>query len=155
MVILWIFSPKINIPLGLALPIGLLFILLTLTFFSAAYESFKMSKRVLPRVVATRKIDKQGNELKVLCILEPSELFSYDSLVSFYYIEEGFEQLIGIGHVFNIQEDGKIQVMITKLVEEHIEIIKKLAQNDAIALRKIVVKPNVPRRYIDMMYPGG
>ncbi len=142
----WFFLPNINISLGLALPVLIFLIVVVVTLFNAAYESFKMSKRILPRILMGKK---QG--ARVLCLLEPSELFSYDTLVSFYYIEDSFEQLIGIGTVTNIQEDGKIQVTMAILLEGYKEVVKKLEQNESTVLNKIKVKPNIPSAYSDML----
>jgi hypothetical protein len=38
-----------------------------------------------------------------LILLLSSELFSNDTLVSFHYFDDDFEQLIAIGRVINIQ----------------------------------------------------
>lgn len=141
-VLVWLFPPNINIPLGLALPVLILCIIIILTFANAADESFKMSERILPKI--TYGTTQQA---KVLCLLEPSELFSHDTLVSFYYVENSFEQLIGIGTVINIQEDGKIQVSMTDPIEGFEETITRLGQNDNTILDNIKVKPNIPRTY--------
>lgn len=141
-VFLWLFSPKVNIPLGVALPILIIFIIFMLTLLNVAYESFNLSKRILPKVLLGKK---QGAQ--VLCLLEPSELFSHGTLASFYYIEDFFEQLIGIGTVTNVQEDGKIQVTMDIPTEGYEDIVEKLQQNDAGVLNKIRVKPNIPSNY--------
>ena len=111
-----------------------------------------MSEHILPRIVLGKKPSVQIQGAKVLCLLESSELFSYDALVSFYYIDdENFEQLIGIGAVVNIQEDRKIQVAMFYSLEGHQEKAEKIAQNDAGILKKTRVKPNVPKTYLDMI----
>jgi hypothetical protein len=138
----WLFSPNINIPLGVALPVLILCIMAILTFANAANESFKMSERILPKIVYGTTFQE-----KVLCLLEPSEFFSHDTLVSFYYIENSFEKLIGIGTVINIQEDGKIQVSMTNPVEAFDDVITKLGLNDNTILNNTKVKPNIPRTY--------
>jgi len=150
-IILWVFSPDEKITLRLALPIGALFIFFIFSFANVAYKTFKRSKSTLPRLLHARKPDtKNHHREKVVCLLEPSELFSYGVFVSFYYIgEENFEQLVGIGTVRNIQEDGKIQVVMDYAMDEHEDIIQKLAQNDAGLLKKIKVKPNILREYLD------
>lgn len=141
-VAVWIFPANINISLGLVLPVLIICIIAILTFANAANEIFKMSERILPKVILGTTL--QAN---VLCLLEPSELFSHDTLVSFYYVENSFEKLIGIGTVLNIQEDGKIQVSMINHIEGFDEIIIKLGQNDNTILDNIKVKPNIPRAY--------
>lgn len=85
----------------------------------------------------------------MIFLLEPSELFSYDTIVSFYYLEDDFEQLIAIGRVRNIQQDSKIQVEVTDYLSGYEEIFNKLGRNDFKALEKTRVKPNIPKAYLD------
>lgn len=153
--LLWHFSPSKNIPLGLALPIGVLCVVLILILGFAGHEAFKMSKRVLPRVILGRKSPTGNQKARVLCLLEPSEFFSYDALVSFYYIDEGFEELIGIGRVLNIQEDGRIQVIMTHSRTVREETAKKLGENNVDVLKKTIVKPSVPKSILDIVMSKG
>ena len=150
-IVLWILSPAEKISMKLALPVGAVFLILIMTLGNAAYESFRLSKHTLPRVLHGRKPSARDQQReKVICLLEPSELFSYDALVSFYHIgEENFEQLIGLGNVLNIQEDGRIQVVMIHALDGYDETVQKLAQNDAELLKKIRIKPYFPKAYLD------
>jgi hypothetical protein len=87
---------------------------------------------------------------ELMCLLEPSELFSHDILVSFYNVgEQGREVRIGIGVVENVQtEDRKILVAMTYPAEGYQEEVDKLKRNDAVALQNTRVKPTVPRQYL-------
>jgi len=156
-VLLWLFPPDKNISLRWALPIGLFCVILILTLGNAAYEAFKISKHVLPMVLVGEKPPKHISGAKLLCLIEPSELFSNGTLVSFYYIvDESFEQLMGIGTVINIQEDSKIQVVMTYSLDGYEEKIEKLVQNDAGILKRTRVKPNIPTKiYLDRILQGG
>ena len=90
--------------------------------------------------------DKKVDSNRILCLLEPSDLFSFGTLVSIYYINpEGFEILIGLGEVINIQDDKKIQVLISDYYNPNREIIEKLSMNNATILKKILIKPNIPK----------
>jgi hypothetical protein len=85
-----------------------------------------------------------------LCLLEASELFSHDTVASFYYLEEGgFETLIGIGIVINVQDDRRIQVQMTRAAEGSEQIVARLAANDNSALGKVRIKPTVPRSFLE------
>lgn len=147
--LLWKFAPNDSIPVTLALPIGILAVVVILTLANAAYESFQMSRRILPRILYATKLPNQVAEATALCLLEPSELFSHDMVVSFYFVgHENFEQLMGIGRVVNIQEDNKIQVSVDYALDGHEETVKKLANNDSEVLSKTRVKPSVPTRFM-------
>lgn len=150
-ILLWLFPPKTNIPLGLALLIVILALTAILTFASTAYELFITSKQFLslPRVIRSKKITATNQRIDLIFLLEPSELFSNDALVSFYYFDDAFEQLIAIGIVRNIQQDSKIQVEVIYSIVGCEEILRKLENNDSITLNKTRVKPNIPKAYID------
>ena len=150
--ILWLFPPNISVPLVFVIPIVLAFVVLTITLGSTAHEIFLKNKYGLPNVIFGKKPFIKTEGQYALCLLEPSELFSYGASVSFYYIdEEGFELLIGIGKVVNIQEDGKIQVVMLKQIQGQEEIVDGLAQNNAQILKKTKVKPIIPSAYLSEM----
>jgi signal transduction histidine kinase len=148
---LWFFSPQTTISLGLFLLIVILCIVIILTFASTAYELFITSKQsfYLPKVIGSKKRTLTNQRIYLIFLLEPSELFSYDTIVSFYYLEDDFEQLIAIGRVRNIQQDSKIQVEVTDYVSGYEEIFNRLEKNDYTALEKTRVKPNIPKAYLD------
>lgn len=150
-IFLWLFPPRTNIPLWLALLIGILALTAIVTFASTAYEIFITSKQFfsLPRVIGSKKITLTNRVIVLIFVLEPSELFSYDTIVSLYYLEDDFEQLIAIGRVRNIQQDSKIQVEVIEYASGHEEVFKKLERNDYTALKKTRVKPNIPKAYLD------
>lgn len=153
-IFLWLFPPKTNIPLWLALLIGILALTAIVTFASTAYEIFITSKQFfsLPRVIRSKRITVTNQGIDLIFILEPSELFSYDSVVSFYYLDDDFEMLIAIGRVSNIQQDRKLQVEVTNYVIGYEEIFNKLKNNDSTALKRTRVKPNISKAYLDRTF---
>lgn len=86
---------------------------------------------------------------QTIFLLEPSELFSIDAVVSFYYFDNSFEFLIAMGRVVNIQQDRKIQVEVICPRPGYEPIISKLENNDSITLSKTRIKPNIPRAFLD------
>lgn len=151
-IFLWIFTPRINIPLWLFLIVVILALVLILTFASTAYELFSSSKRLfpLPRVLLSKKIAAKNQRIDFIFLLEASELFSNDALVSFYYFDnDNFEQLIAIGRVRNIQQDSKVQVEVIYALSGCEDILNKLEQNDTLFLKRTRVKPNIPKAYLD------
>lgn len=147
---LWFFSPQATVSLRLLLLIVILGLVILFTLASTAYEFFTKSKQFLflPKVIRSKKITVNQKPYLIF-LLESSELFSYDFYVSFYYLENEFEQLIAIGRVSNIQQDSRIQVEVIYLISGCEEILNRLANNDSTALEKTKVKPNIPKAYID------
>ncbi len=156
-----VFWSKVALSLGALLCVVLLVLLLT--FFDAARKNYKgyaeaqrkyedVKERVtnpLPRIIHSRaSAPHEASEL--VCLLEPSELFSQDNLVSFYDVgDEGLEVLIGVGVVEIVQAaDRKIGVSLTFAIEAYRDKVDKLKANDAAALTRTRVKPTVPRQYL-------
>lgn len=144
-IVLWGLAPNTVVPLTWALPIGIVCIIIIVTLANAAYQIFTETKRLLPRVIYARKSYPPLEDAKALCLLEPSVLFSHNTLVSFYFVgDDEFELFMGIGLVVNIQEDGKIQVALLHVATGLQAEVQQLSQNDAAVLGKIRVKPNIP-----------
>ncbi len=152
--VLWIFVPTTSLPLKVVAPIGVLGLIVVATLINAVLEVMYSNR--LPKVVLGRRPTKEFADSQVLCLLAGSELFSHDTLVSFYYQgEDNFELLIGLGKVVIIQEDKRIQVLMMMRMEEHKEIVEKVAANDSSVLKRLRVKPGVPEVYIKSMeLPG-
>jgi len=149
-IVLWRFPSDKKVGLDIILPISIFLIVFLITLLDSVYQALKKDRDILPRVILGRKYSSDN----LLCLLEPSRLFSHDAIVSFYYIEGGFEQLIGIGTVINIQENGNIQVILDNYNQVHEDVVNKLAQNDSIILSKIIIKPTVPKSYIGLLAKG-
>jgi len=139
----WNFAPDKSVRLGIVIPFGIIFIILSIVFGDAAYVSFKANRNILPGVICVKPYLKDNKEIH-LFLLTPSDLFSNDILVSFYYCNDEYEQLIGIGKVFNIQDDNKIQVLLLYPLEGHEDKVKEMVKNNKLYLNKTKIKPNIP-----------
>jgi hypothetical protein len=112
----------------------------------------ELTKRInnihIPKILYAKRVTTKINK-GTLCLLEKSEFFASDSCLSFYYTDEySYEVMIAVGHVINIQTDGKIQALIDKPVDAYLDILEKLANNDSQVLSKIIVKPTIPKNMI-------
>lgn len=136
-------APDKSVGLKIVIPFGIIFIFLFIVFVDAAYVSYKTNKNILPGVICVKPYLKNNKEIH-LFLLTPSDLFSNDIVVSFYYCNDEYEQLIGIGKVFNIQDDNKIQVLLIKTLEGHEDKVKEMVKNNKLYLDKTKIKPNIP-----------
>ena len=135
----WIFKPDENVPL-LYVVIIIFFALISITtLFEATRISFSSNEIELPRIIDSKR-DQAGN---ILCVLEPSILFSHGIVVSFYYINGNFEIYIGSGQVILIQRDGKIQVILDIPIQGYNEILEGFGNNNENIKKDIYIKPNV------------
>lgn len=139
----WYFLPGQTVQLAVALPILIVLLMLIMTLFDT---SRKMNGIRLPRIIMSQK---EQNSDYLSCILEPSELFSENIAVSFYYAPpNSFERLIGVGQVDLIRTDKKIQVKLVKPVEVYEEIINGLINNNENIRRNVYIKPSIPLSYL-------
>lgn len=138
--------PNTTISSNIVIPIIVILIIIVIALANSTYESFNFSQKILPSILYS---GKHGQE-SLKCLLEPSELFSQNSLVSFYFRDDDdFERFVGIGKVEIIREnDNKIQIELTNFEPSYEEIIRRLENNDPNTRRRIQIKPNVPDRYL-------
>lgn len=142
------FGSSLNLLLRILILCIFFLFFLVISFGIMAYEHFIKNLNILPRIISGMKYNKEISDEKVLCLLEPSDLYYFGNLVSIYYIDnEEFEILIGYGEVISIQSNKIIQVLINNYNETYSNIINKLAENNATVIKKIIIKPNIPSSY--------
>ena len=87
-------------------------------------------------------------------ITEPTEILTNDSIVSVYLLVSQFEELIAIGKVINVQDDKKVQVLVT--YDHDFERYKdNIINNDKDILEKIVLKSTIPSFIISGVFNFG
>jgi len=131
--------------------IGLRYVLLYVTvsvyllfiFIHAAYVAHSEQHNYLPDVRYSADAPQAYQPSVALLLLDPSPLFSYDAVVAIYREQNGIEQLIGLGRVTNVQENGSIQVLVTHDLGYE-EEWTQFRRNDASLLNQLLVKPTVP-----------
>lgn len=170
-ILAWVFSSKTQISLALAITIAVFTLIVIITLFQAAYKAFRQmkkleseaeilrrdnqdlaiqrNKRLVSKILQIRPIQTVKG-LQILYLLEPSELFANEMYISFYYTDDdGFEILIGVGTVNNIQTDGKIQAFIDHPIPDHQDIVNRLENNDAKVKDKTVIRPNISKKVLN------
>jgi hypothetical protein len=89
---------------------------------------------------------------KTVLILNPSPLFAFDSMVAIYRSEHKVEQLLATGIIETIQTNGLVQVHVVAFIEpETSEAWIHLKQKNQQEISKIIVKPYVPSRYLNLV----
>ncbi len=113
-------------------------------------ENLSLSKNRLnnPRIIEGRPPYTKNPKAKALMLLEPSNSFDYDIIVSIYYCLGSLEQLIGHGKVINIQNENRIiQVEIENVFGGHENAIERIKHNEAECLKNVHVKPFIHTRF--------
>lgn len=121
-------------------------LILLITFLDLAYQSFNKNIFPLPKVIASKGAPSVYKNAKAILLLEPSIIFAHESFVSIYLKESSFEKLIAVGHVATIQEEGRIQVVITQLIDiVDSDWLSLIIANNADIHKNILVKPTFPK----------
>ncbi|MGK7881155.1 MAG: hypothetical protein AB4060_13785 [Crocosphaera sp.] len=107
-------------------------------------KALNTTKNILPKILVTRTDEETGC---IECLLEPSKILGYDMYVSFYYTDSyGFEALIGVGYIKDIQSNGKIKALIDQPVSAYEDILKQLANNNNQVIKQTIVRPGQPTK---------
>jgi hypothetical protein len=135
------------LPLDLVLIVGFFTLLTFFVLINALHISLqeyqKLRRRTIPSI---ELVTKENNSDAIICLLEYSEIFAYDMMVSAYYTnQDNMEVLIATGFVKNIQDNGKIVVQLPNLESGQEEILKKIAGNDKSILNRTVIKPGISK----------
>lgn len=142
----WIWKPIDTIDLKVFIPIIIFLLIIVIILGNLSFSLFKKTQNITPKVIQGRKPPKFQKDAKALLLLEKSGIFSQDAVVAIFFNDEGYEKLIGAGFVLSIQNNGIIQIIISKSLDDSDNNIwDKLIANDSVILRKIIVKPNVPK----------
>lgn|GEM_PF-1547473 len=145
---------SLRLVVALGIPLGFGAILLAVALFSAAQtlhtegldtegqlSRARLASPPLPKALFG-KVAPNGY---TIVLLEPSELFAHGVGVSVYLRNaEDFEELLGVGKVWNVQQDRKIQVVILAADKGASATLAKIRGNDKDILTRLYVKPSVP-----------
>ena len=150
-VLLWQLSPTATVQLMFVVPAAIIVTMIIAVLAGAVHELWSNRRLAIPKVLyATQLSDEAKSQL--ICLLEPSDLFSYGLGVSFYYVnDDGFELLVGIGRVINIQDDRRIQVGVTRTIGGNNGIVADIASGSKGKLERVLVKPSIPH---DVQFAG-
>ena len=142
----FIFSPNDEVSLKIVVPSGIISFLMLVTLLDNSIQNHKKISNILPTVKYARIPTALYKGAKAILLLEHSDIFAHETLVSVYYLENDFERLIGVGFILTIQGNGLIQVLVNKTIEEQDENLwKSICNNDITVLSKLHVKPSVPK----------
>lgn len=120
-------------------------------FIHAAYTAFYKEAKILPSVKLAQAPPTSHESSVALLLLSPSELFSFDTAVSIYLMQDEMEILIGYGRVLNIQEDRKIQVLVMRTLTDP-QQWENIKQSNATLLKQLRVKPTVPTSVMESFH---
>jgi len=127
--------------------------LILVIFARAAWEAHGNQIIHLPKVMYVKEPPKAFPTAFALFLVEPTPLFSYDAIVSIYYMEDGVERLLGVGKVINVQNDMKVQVLVLEDYDfgDKAESIKNNSKDE---LKKLIIKSSIPGFLLEALNNG-
>ncbi len=112
-------------------------------------------QRGTPKVISSREVNPGDQNLQLRLLLEPSDLFSYETAVSCYFLnDDNFELLFAVGKVESIRQDKMIQVVVKSSNTGQDEFFQRMKNSDASSLKKVFVKPYLPYSLIQRLFEG-
>lgn len=140
------YSSTDSVSLKVIVPLGIVLFLMLMTFIDNSIQNFKKVSNILPKVKRAITPTALHSGAKAILLLEPSDIFAHETLVAVYFLENDFERLIGVGFIITIQENGLIQVLVNKAIDEQDKNIwDNIYNNDITVLSKLQVKPSIPK----------
>ena len=116
------------------------------TLIDNSIQNFNRISNILPKVKYARAPTELYSGSKAILLLDNSDIFAHEALVSVYLLENDFERLIGVGFILTIQANGLIQVLVNKAIEDKGgSIWESICRNDATVLSRLHVKPSIPK----------
>lgn len=132
---------------------ALLVFILTVIALGDALRDALTRKAMLPAIKKVACGNQHGFRFSVtqaVFLIEQSEMFAIDAVVSVYADVEEFEVLIGQGYVLGYTTQGLIQAVINEFPEgAHPEVWQRILKNDQSILSRLKVKPSVSRQTLN------
>lgn len=137
--------PEASIQLKHILPAIIIVFFLAVVALRVAWTAYQEFDAKTPRVIYVKNAPKayQDQGACAWFLVEPTPLLSHDAIISVYYLEDGLERLVGVGKVINVQDDKKVQILITNDYDFG-EKLSKIMANSKDELKKLIVKASVP-----------
>jgi hypothetical protein len=129
----------------------MIFLYLLWLLIDSVVIALSLANRSLPKVRYARSAPDFSPNSVSLMLLDPSDLYTMGSIVSIYRQDE-YEELMGFGEVLNVQEDGRIQILVGRSMVS-LDRWSGIVSNNAAELSKIRVKAFVPNSAMYLFEP--
>lgn len=130
-------SSTISVKVVLPMLLFLLYVLIVL--FRSIHIS--INTLFLPEIIKSIKpFSPYDNMYDTLILLAPYSLFTYNTYVALYRLNNEVEELVGFGKVINVQEDKKLMLgfEISSMKEG---LIESIIENNSDVINNLIIKP--------------
>lgn len=115
---------------------------ITIIALRTAWLAYQLSNSPSPKVIYVKDAPKPYCDCHALLVVDPTLLLSNDAIVSIYYLES-FEKYVGLGKVINVQDDKRIQIVVTHNYNFE-DKLNKIMSNSKEELERLVIKTSIP-----------
>lgn len=138
--IVWFVAPDLQIRVAWLWVVTTPLLIIIWLLIDVARRLIAKPSHLLPKVVTA--LPSNGlNHLPIL-ILEPSELFGFQAVVTIYYLNNAdIELQVGNGHVLTIQTDRRIQIEVTHWAKAHNSVLNEIKLAAPDTLKRVLIKP--------------
>lgn len=109
------------------------------------------SGRLEAKLPNVRRIVRDNKTGKIIFVLNKSDLFSYESIVSIFYYDHNneIEIFLGVGYVETITQKKMLQIVMLKwMIDEMVNDVRQRILGGQSIERSIMIKPSVPRMWL-------
>ena len=144
--LLWALQPGGQMPMWLVIPTIVTAIIISVVLYDALRAAITNWGRA-PGVKRVKEAESLPDGTKGLrLIIEPSQQFYTDSMITLYGRENEFDIQLGIGYVETVNEKRYIQAIIYENpMNANRQFWEGICKNDNNYLSKLSVRPSVPR----------
>ena len=139
-VIVWFMAPDAQIRVAWLWIVSVVLLIIIWLLIDVVRRLLAKTGQTLPEVVTA--LSSNGLTNRPILILEESDLFGHQAIVTVYYTNDSnIELQVGSGHVSTIQTDRRIQVEVTQWVRAHEAVLNDVKRAAPDTLKRILVKP--------------
>jgi hypothetical protein len=150
----YIIPENTTIELNIILPILICGFFIIVLMSRVAWDAHQNVQTNSPKVIYVKDPPKAYENACALFLLAPNQQLSHDAIVSVFYLEDELERLVGVGRVINVQDDKKVQVLITANYDFG-DRLAPIKNNSKKELDKLIVKTSVPSFIMEALRNGG
>jgi hypothetical protein len=145
--VLWIFKSSDCMPLWASIPTISLLLMILFVFYDSLRASIKSKRMPKVRSAKESSSDIEGPR-RLTLLVDPSDLFYINTMVTLYGQENDFEIQIGLGYVETINDKKFIQVLVfEEPAGVNDEFWRGIAANKIDYLARLRLRPSVPSSY--------
>jgi hypothetical protein len=153
LLVFYLVPEESSVKLNQVLPAIIVTFFLFVVSLRAAWVASQSSNILPPRVMYVKDPPKAYENACALFLVEPTPLLSHDAIISIYYLEDDLERLVGVGRVINVQNDKKVQILITNNYDFG-EKLSQIMKNSKDELKKLIIKASVPSSILEAISNG-